>query len=466
MLRVALIGAGSVTFAKTLVNDLLFFEPFRDAEFRLMDIDAERIEMTSKTVDLVREQRAANCTFVPTTDREVALKDADFVISMIQIGGHAATVMDFEVCERHGLRFCIGDTMGVPAIARALRTAPVLISLARDMERLCPNAPLLNYSNPMGMVVAATLRGTHIQAVGLCHGVFGTAGRLARTIEADIADVTYLCAGINHMAFFLRYEVNGEDAYPRIRAAFDGPAKDTELVRQEILRRFGYFTTESSYHFPEYCPWFIKHPGHPDFERLIREYDIALDEYVLRSEEGTEIFEQVLKGFREGRNVFAGELEGTTFTPRSRMRTRGGAEDIGLFFKIRDVPSGEYASRIMNAMATHEPFRFNGNVLNHGLITNLPADTCVEVPCLADHNGVQPTHVGDLPPQCAALIRTNLNVQDLTTWAVLEEDRDHVYHAALMDPLAGANLSTDQIVALMDDLIEAEAEWMPGWLAG
>ena len=457
MQKIAIIGAGSVSFSRKLVNDLLFFDAFKDAEIRLMDIDEERLEFARNTMAVVNEKRNAGATFVATTDRRQALDGADFVIIMLQVGGDAATQVDFDICRRHGLKLVIGDSMGVPGISRALRTAPVLLDIARDMEELCPNAPMLNYTNPMGMVMAAVLRGSAIKGVGLCHGVFGTARRLAGYIDAPFDRVTYLCAGINHLAFFLKYEVDGEDAYPRIREAFDTTHRDQERVRQEMFRRLGYFMTESSFHLSEYLPYFIKS------DKLIEEYDIAVDEYLLRSAENVEIYEKVREAFRVGKNLLAegGEI---TFTPKSRMR-RGHAEtgEEGQAFQIPDRSSGEYASEICNAMVTGQPFVFNGNLLNEGLITNLPTDTCVEVPCLTDHNGVQPTHIGELPPQCAAVIQTNLNVQELTTRAILDQNRDHVYHAALVSPLASAVLSTKSICALVDDLFQAHREQMPVW---
>ena len=457
MQKIAIIGAGSVSFAKKLVNDLLFFEPFQDAEIRLMDIDADRLDFAVNTMEMVNQKRHANATFVATTDRRRALDGADFVVVMIQVGGDAATRVDFDICRRHGLKLVIGDTMGLPGISRALRTAPAMLEIARDMEELCPGAPMLNYTNPMGMVMAAVLRGSSIKGAGLCHGVFGTARRLAGYIDAPFDRVTYLCAGINHLAFFLEYAVDGENAYPRIREAFDTVHKDKELVRQEMFRRLGYFMTESSFHLAEYLPYFIKS------DALIDEYDIAIDEYLLRSAENLEIYQKVSEAFKAGENLLA-EEGSITFTPKSRMR-RGHAEagEEVQAFRIPDKPSGEYASEICNAIVTGQPFVFNGNLLNTGLIANLPTNTCVEVPCLVDHNGIQPTHIGDLPPQCAAVIQTNLNVQELTTRAILDQQRDHIYHAALLSPLASAVLSTKTICALVDDLLQAHRDLLPEW---
>jgi alpha-galactosidase len=453
-----MIGAGSVAFARKLVNDMLFHESLADAEFRLMDVDPRRLAFSEHTMKLVAEKRKAPARFLTTTDRERALDGADFVVSMIQVGGFEATKIDFAVCRRHGLRLVIGDSMGVPGLSRALRTTPVLLDLCRDMERLCPGRPLLNYTNPMGMVTGALLRGTQVPVVGLCHGVFGTARKLARFIGVeDLGRINYLCAGINHLAFFLRYELDGEDAYPKIRAAFDTTHKNDELVRQEMFRRFGYFMTESSYHLAEYVPYFVKS------DELIAGYDVPIDEYIHRSSENYEIFDKVERAFAEGRNLLA-EGGSITIKPRSRMR-QGHAEagEVVEAFVIPDQPSGEYASEICNAMLTGGPYAFNGNVLNTGLITNLPQNSCVEVPCLVDRNGVQPTFVGDLPPQCAALIQTNLNCQELTIRAALEQSLAHVYHAALMAPLASAVLSTREIVALVDDLLEAHSALLPDW---
>ncbi|MDP6775379.1 MAG: alpha-galactosidase [Candidatus Latescibacteria bacterium] len=457
MQKIAIMGAGSVTFARMLVNDLLFFEPFKDAEFRLMDVDPDRLDFAENTLRLVNEVRKTNASFTVTTDRREALDGADFAITMIQVGGLDATRTDFEVCRNHGLKLVIGDSMGIPGISRALRTIPALLDITRDMEAICPDAHLLNYTNPMGMVMSSLLRGSSVDAVGLCHGVFGTARRLAQIIDVPYEKIRYLCAGINHLAFFLKFEADGKDAYPLIRKAFDTTHADQELVRQEMFRRLGYFMTESSYHLSEYLPYFIKS------DELIEEYDIAVDEYVLRSEEAVEIFEKVHQAFVEGRNLLA-EGGQVTFVPRSRMR-RGHAEpgEEVAAFRIPDRPSGEYASRICNAIATGDTFVFNGNVLNTGLITNLPDNTCVEVPCLVDGNGIQPTHVGELPPQCAAVIQTNLNVQELTARGILEQNRDYIYHAALVSTLASAVLSTREIYALMDELLEAHRHLVPDW---
>ena len=457
MYKIAMIGAGSVSFSRKLVNDLLFLEPFKDAEIRLMDINRERLDFVENTMAVVNQKRGANATFVATTDRMAALDGADFVVTMIQVGGDKATQVDFDVCRKHGLRLVIGDSMGVPGISRALRTAPALLDIAGDMEKVCPRAPLLNYTNPMGMVMACVLRGSSVKGVGLCHGVFGTARRLAGFIGVPLNRVRYLCAGINHLAFFLKYEVDGKDAYPLIRKAFDTTHRDQERVRQEMFRRLGYFMTESSFHLPEYLPYFIKS------DELIEEYDIAIEEYLLRSSENVEIYEKVSQAFAEGKNLLA-EGGSITFTPRSRMR-RGHAEagEEVHAFRIPDRPSGEYASEICNAVVTGTPFVFNGNVLNTGLIANLPENTCVEVPCLTDHNGIQPTRIGELPPQCAAVIQTNLNVQELTVRGILEQNRDYLYHAALLSPLASAVLSTKTIYALMDDLLVAHKNLIPAW---
>ena len=460
MQKVAVIGAGSVSFTKKLVNDLLFDEAFQDAEFRLMDIDPDRLDFAGNTMRLVNERRGANATFLPTTDRIKALDGADFVITVLQVGGDPTTQVDFEVCRQHGLKLVIGDSMGVPGISRALRTIPVMLDICRDMERVCPDAHLLNYTNPMGMLLAAMLRGSSIKSVGLCHGVFGTARKLAKLIDVPYDRIDYLCAGINHMAFFLKFEAGGKDAYPLIRQAFDTTQKDEELVRQEMFRRLGYFMTESSYHLAEYVPYFLTSNA------LIEEYDVAVDEYLLRSAENVEIYRKVEQAFREGKNLLAdgGKIR---FKPRSRMRL-GHAEygEEVTAFSIPNRPSGEYAADICHAIATGEPFSFNGNVLNTGLITNLPHNTCVEVPCLVDRNGIQPTHVGELPPQCAALIQTNLNVQELVTRGMLEQNRDYIYQAALLSPLAAAVLPSKEIYALMDDLLAAHRDLVPAWVCG
>ncbi|MBA2519725.1 MAG: alpha-glucosidase/alpha-galactosidase [Chloroflexia bacterium] len=428
MAKIAFIGAGSTVFARALLNDLLSFPELRDSTIALMDIDPDRLNDTK----MVTERVAAAANAVPvieaTTDRRTALAGADYVINMIQVGGYRpSTVIDFETPKTYGLRQTIADTLGIGGIMRALRTIPVMLDLARDMEDCCPDAPLLNYTNPMAMLTWAMTRATPITTVGLCHSVQGTARDLAEVLDLPPAEIDYLCAGINHLAFYLRFEHKGRDLYPELRrvaAAGEYPAY--ERVRFDVLQRMGYFVTESSEHFAEYVPWFIKR-DRPD---LIEEFNIPLDEYPRRCERQITRWD----GMRE-------RYEGAE--PIEHKRTH------------------EYASQIILGKETGSPQVIYGNVPNHGLIENLPDDCCVEVPILVDRNGLQPTTVGSLPVQLAALMQTNINVQRLTVEAALTSKREHIYHAAMLDPHTAAELDLDQIWHLVDDLIEAHGEYLP-----
>ena len=368
-----------------------------------------------------------------TTDRRAALDGADHVITMFQVGGYRpATVVDFEVPKRFGLRQTIGDTLGIGGIMRGLRTVPVLLELCRDMEEVCPDAWLLQYVNPMAINCWAIARASSIRTVGLCHSVQGTAMHLARRLDVPFDEVDYLCAGINHMAFYLRLERNGEDLYPRLRELADeGAAPDWDRVRFEAFRHLGYFVTESSEHFAEYVPWFVKR-DRPD---LIERFNVPLDEYPRRCEEQLAEWDEL----------------------RAKLE-RGEGVDVRR--------SHEYGAQIVLARETGRPFTFNGNVPNEGagggpLVENLPPDCCVEVPCTADGDGIHPQPVGALPPQLAALISTNVNVQRLTVEAVLSGSREHVYHAAMLDPHTAAELSLEEIHTLVDDLLEAHGDWVP-----
>jgi alpha-galactosidase len=368
-----------------------------------------------------------------SVDRRAALDGADHAISMIQVGGYKpSTVVDFEIPKKYGLRQTIADTLGIGGIMRGLRTIPVLLDMCYDMEALCPDVTFLQYVNPMVMNCWAISRATQIKTVGLCHSVQGTAGQLARDIGVPIEEINFFCAGINHMAFYLRFErqVNGEveDLYPRIRQVLEeGRVPDWNRVRYEMFKRLGYFVTESSEHFAEYVPWFIKR-DRPD---LIEEFNIPLDEYIRRCE-------VQIAGWQRMR----ADLE----DPNSKLNVRR---------------SHEYGSGIIHSMETGQLRVINGNVPNEGLISNLPQGASVEVPCLVDKNGVQPITVGELPPHLAALMQTNLNVQALTVEAALTGKREHIYHAAMLDPHTAAELDLDQIWHLVDDLIEAHGDWLP-----
>ncbi len=429
MVKIAFLGAGSTVFAKNLMGDILSYPELADVTFSLHDIDAQRLHTSEIVARKLAQALGAQPTIEATTDRRAALDGADYAIAMFQIGGYKpSTVIDFEIPKRYGLRATIADTLGVGGIMRALRTIPVLLEMCRDMEAVCPDVLLLNYVNPMAMLCWALNRATPIRNVGLCHSVQGTAMQLARDIGVPYEEINYLCAGINHMAFYLRFEHEGQDLYPLIHQVIaDGRVPDDNRVRYDILKRLGYFVTESSEHFSEYTPWFIKR-DRPD---LIERYNIPLDEYIRRCEAQIEGWESLRH-----------ELEDEN-RPITHER------------------SHEYGSAIIHSIETNTPRVVYGNVENTALIDNLPQGCCVEVPCLVDANGIQPVRVGALPPQLAALMQSNINVQALTVEAALTGKREHIYHAAMLDPHTAAELDLDQIWALVDDLIAAHGDWLP-----
>lgn len=429
MPRVVFIGAGSTVFAKNLLGDILSFPELSGSTIYLHDIDEERLRTSEIVAHRVAESLDVKPSIIATTDRRQALEDADYVITMFQIGGYKpATITDFEIPRKYGLRQTIADTLGIGGIMRGLRTIPVLLDLCREMEALCPQAVLLNYVNPMAMNCWAISRTTSIRSVGLCHSVQGTAGQLARDIGVPIEQINYLCAGINHMAFYLRFERDGQDLYPIIRrVASEGRVPDWNRVRYEVLARLGYFVTESSEHFSEYVPWFIKR-DRPD---LLERFNIPLDEYIMRCKNQIAAWE-MMRGFLEDESI-------TMAVERSN----------------------EYGAYIIHSLETGVPRVIYGNVANDNLIDNLPEGCCVEVPCLVDRNGIQPTRIGPLPPQLAAVMQTNINVQALTVEAALTGKREHIYHAAMLDPHTAAELDLDQICSLVDDLIAAHADWLP-----
>ena len=472
--KIAFIGAGSTVFARALLRDLFAFPELRGGEIALMDIDPERLATTELVAQRVATGYGAKADIVATTDRRRALAGADYVINMIQVGGYEpATVTDFAIPTRYGLRQTIGDTLGIGGIMRALRTIPVMLDLARDMAELCPDALLLNYTNPMAMLTWSMARATPIRTVGLCHSVQGTAGDLADILGLPAAEIDYQCAGINHLAFYLRFEHRGRDLYPdlrRVLAEERYPAH--ERVRFEVFRRFGHFVTESSEHFAEYVPWFIKR-DRPD---LIERYHVPLDEYPARCVEQiaewgvmraalTDPDPAAADRYDAGRGErLDGPWEQRLAATAAENPARAAALRTQVLAERREKaagPSGEYGALIVHSMETGQPRVIYGNVANHGLIDNLPAGCCVEVPCLVDANGVQPTRVGALPPQLAALMQTNINVQALTVEAALTGKREHAHHAALLDPHTAAELDPEQIVAMVDDLLAAHAGWVP-----
>ena len=434
MTKITFIGAGSTVFAKNLLGDILSFPELANSTISLMDIDPVRLKTTEIVAHKMAEFFGAKPKIEATLDRRAALDGADYAISMFQVGGYKpSTVIDFEIPKKYGIRQTIADTLGIGGIMRGLRTIPVFLDICKDMEELCPDVMFLQYVNPMAMITWAINRASKIKTVGLCHSVQGTAEVLAEDIGVPYSEINYICAGINHMAFYLKFERNGEDLYPKIRQVAEaksyarGYRNLANHVRYEIFRRTGYFVTESSEHFSEYVPWFIKR-DRPD---LIEQYEIPLDEYIERCEI------QIAEWEADRAALERGELD------ESYERSQ------------------EYGSLIIHSMETGTPRVVYGNVANHGLIDNLPQGCCVEVPCLVDKSGLQPTRIGMVPPQLAAMQQTNINVQSLVVEAALTRKREHIYHAAMLDPHTAAELSLDQIWSLVDELIEAHGDMLP-----
>jgi alpha-galactosidase len=425
-MKVAMIGAGSVVFSKNLTGDILSYPEFKDATLAYMDIDAERLEVGANLCRKVAKSLNANPTIIATQDRREALKDADFVINMVQIGGFDSTLVDFEIPRKYGLNFTIADTTGPGGFFRALRTYPMLSGLARDIEEVAPKATLLNYSNPMNMNMHTVFRTSGIRAVGLCHSVQGTFNQLMRYIDEDPEKVAFICAGINHMAFYLKIEKDGVDLYPRLFEAMDDlKVYETNKVRFELMKRLGYFVTESSEHNAEYSAHFIPHG-----QKVIEDFDVPLDEYLRRCDGIVDEFE--------------------------RMKTYSKSEEPMEVHK-----SHEYGSTIIHSMATGTPSVVYGNMVNNGAISNLPKDAIVEIPTLVDRNGLQGTTIGELPPELVGYMMPHVIQQELFIRAATQGRRDHVYQAAMYDPLTAATLTTDQIVEMCDELIEAHGDFLP-----
>lgn len=443
--KITFIGAGSTVFMKNIIADILQRPALAAATVALMDINPERLAESEIVAGKIVSTLGAGARIETHTDQRRALEGADFVIVAFQIGGYEpCTVTDFEVPKKYGLRQTIADTLGIGGIMRGLRTVPHLWKICEDMLEVCPQALLLQYVNPMAINTwAIAEKYPEIRQVGLCHSVQGTAWELARDLEIPLSEIRYRCAGINHMAFYLEFEQrqpdgSWRDLYPDLKQGyregrFPKPShwnpRCLNKVRYEMLMRLGYFVTESSEHFAEYTPWFIKR-GRDD---LIEKFGIPLDEYPKRCIEQVE-----------------------------RWKTEAETLKTAPAIEIRE--SHEYASEIVNSIWTGKPSVIYGNVRNRGCITSLPENCAVEVPCLVDQNGIQPTFIGDLPVQLTALIRTNVNVQELTVAALMRGSREHVYHAAIMDPHTAAELDLEQIWQLTDDLIRAHGDWLPEWL--
>lgn len=438
MLKITFLGAGSTVFAKNILGDVMLTPALHEAEIALYDIDADRLEESYIMISAINHNVNSNAAtikkYLGVEQRKEALAGARFVINAIQVGGYdPCTITDFEIPKKYGLRQTIGDTVGIGGIFRALRTINVLEGIARDMEEVCPSAWFLNYSNPMAMLTGYMQRFTKIKTVGLCHSVQvckdGLLDRLGMT--EHLGKSSCVIAGINHMAWLLEvHDLNGNDLYPEIRrraAKKNRDEKHNDMVRFEYIRRLGYYCTESSEHNAEYNPFFIK----SKYPELIEKYNIPLDEYPRRCV-----------------NQIAGWNEQK-------------AELLKDSSKLDHKRSYEYGSYIMEAMVTNLPFTIGGNVINNGLIDNLPADACVEVPCIVDGSGVIPCHVGKLPTQLAAMNMSNISAQLLTIEAAVTKSRSKIYQAAMMEPHTGSELSIDDIVAMCDELIAAHGDWLP-----
>lgn len=436
-MKITFLGAGSTVFAKNVLGDAMLCDVLSDSEICLYDIDGARLKESFLMLDNINRNsnagKASIKTFLGVENRKEALRGADFVVNAIQVGGYEpCTVIDFEIPKKYGLRQTIADTLGIGGIMRALRTIPVMEDFARDIEEVCPNAWFLNYTNPMAMLSGFMQRYTGVKTVGLCHSVQVCSQHLLESLDMKdkLEGRRELIAGINHMAWLLDIrDKNGNDLYPEIRRralAKNDSEKHTDMVRFEYIRRLGYYCTESSEHNSEYNPFFIK----SRYPELIERYNIPLDEYPRRCVKQIEDW-----------NKRRDELVHNATLTHERSR--------------------EYASRIMEAIVTNEPYKIGGNVLNTGLIDNLPSDACVEVPCLVDGSGVTPCHVGRLPVQLAAMNMTNINVQLLTIEAAVTKKRDLIYNAAMLEPHTAAELSIDDIVKMVDELIEAHGDYLP-----
>jgi alpha-galactosidase len=430
-MKITFMGAGSTVFAKNVIGDCMMCPSLQDAEFALYDINEKRLDDSRTVMEHLNRTLAGGkakiTTFLGVENRKAALRGARFVINAIRVGGYKpCTVIDFEIPKKYGLRQTIADTLGIGGIFRALRTIPVLRDFAADMEEVCPDAWLLNYTNPMAMLTGYLQRHTGVKTIGLCHSVQVCAQRVLEGagMEEYIGNTIETIAGINHMAWLLKLtDKNGNDLYPEIRRRAkikNATEKHKDMVRFDYINKLGYYCTESSEHNAEYNPFYIKQ-GRDD---LIEKFNIPLDEYLARCERSEK------KWAEQSGAILSGE-------------------------GLEHERSREYASRIMEAMVTDTPYRIGGNVINNGVISNLPKDACVEVPCMVDAAGIHPTFIGDLPLQLAAMNASNIYPQLLTIEAACTGNRELVYQAAMMDPLTGAQLSTDEIVSMCDELIAA-----------
>ena len=435
MTKITFIGAGSLGFTRGLVRDLLTFPLLRDATITLMDINTERLEFAQKSAQRIVDMGHYPAKVEATLDRVEALKGADVVLCTILAGGTDVWRHDIEIPKKYGVDTNIGDTRGVSGVFRALRTIPVMLGLIQDMERYCPDAVLLNYTNPMTMLCRAMQRSSFIRVIGLCHSVQGTAAMLAGWIGAPLNEITYTCAGINHLAWYLKFDWNGRDAYPLLRRAITERPEiyNEEIVRNEMFLHLDYYTTESSGHNSEYNWWFRKRPD------LIEKYCIH----------GT--------GWNPGEYAFIlKQYQKTEVTWKAEAKTWFAQET-----PITLERGIEYAASIINALRGGEIYAFNGNVPNTNIISNLPEGACVEVPVYVDRNGFSPVHVGPLPPQCVTLTHTNVMVEEMAVEAALTGDPRLVFQAVAHDPLSAAVLSLAEIKNMVNEMLRQNRDYLP-----
>jgi alpha-galactosidase len=437
LVKIVMIGAGSHVFTAKLLGDFLSWPELRDGTISLVDIDEERLELISAYTRRLVDQNGFETKIEATSDRRKALEGADYVTLSIRVGGLDANRLDIGIPAKYGIYQGIGDTVGPGGVFYGLRHIPVILEICRDIEEVCPNALLFNYTNPMAMITWAVNDHTRVRNIGLCHSVQSTSKELAAYLGAPLEEITYRVAGINHMAWFLELEWNGEDAYPLLREKFKDPGiydrpdahwAGYDVARVEIFKAFGYFVTESSQHMSEYVPYFRKRRELLERFRLDYRLD-AFDDFAVRRAKAEEVMKETL--------------------------------EIGAEIPLRRT--AEYCTYIIHSIETGTPRRVNVNVRNTGLITNLPGGCVVEVPCLVDETGIHPTYVGDLPPQCAALDRTNINVHELGALAAVEKDKELAFQAILLDPLTSALLTIDETRRMVDEMFEAEARYLPGF---
>ncbi|MBA7617420.1 Alpha-galactosidase [subsurface metagenome] len=440
MAKIVIIGAGSHVFSRNTISDVISYPELRDSTITLMDIDKERLDLITAFANKLVEHYGFKTQIESTTDRRKALEGADYVIDAIRVGGSLPTQADREITVKYGVNEAIGDTIGPGGVFYGLRNIPVILDICHDMEELCPDAWLINYSNPMAVTCWAVNDYTHIKNVGLCHSVQGTAAELARYLGAPPDELSYWVAGINHMAWFLELKWRGEDAYPFLREKFKDPEiysrpdahwAGADNVRAEIFKAFGYFNTESSRHMSEYVPYFRKRP------ELLERFNLVDRTGLMRT------FERIEKRRREQDEELKQPISSGQKSPINH--------------------SGEYGSIIIHSIETGIPSRINGNVKNNSLITNLLEGCCVEVPCLVDKEGIHPCYVGDLPSQCAALNRTNINLQELAVKGIVEKDKAKIFQSILLDPLTSAILTIDETRLMVDEMFQAGAEYLKGF---